>query len=359
MHTQVHTNLTPALQKQIHAFLATQPAGACGEHDPRWLHVLRQAMGHQPIILITRRSHSEHSDITGYLPLVLVRSRLFGRFLVSLPYLNRAGIVASNDDAASALLQYAAREATAHEVQYMELRHHAVRRQHEVLTHENHDKQRMLLDLPGQGDQLWAQYNAKVRNQIRKGDKCNLTIHFGSILDSNLLDAFYHVFAVNMRDLGTPVYSKLLFRAICHHFADDAELAVVYAGEQPVAGALLWHDQACATRLTQVPSASCLRAFNHTNANMWMYHQLLQRAVARGSTQFDFGRSSPESGTYRFKKQWGARAVPTPWQYHLRYGSLGDMRPDHPRYRRRIETWQKLPVWVTKMIGPAIVRGIP
>jgi hypothetical protein len=90
-----------------------------------------------------------------------------------------------------------------------------------------------------------------------------------------------------------------------------------------------------------------------------MYHQLLCRAVEKGSKEFDFGRSSEGSGTYRFKKQWGATPHSTVWQYHLRDGDAEEMRPDSPKYRRRIELWQKLPVWVTRMVGPAIVRGIP
>lgn len=90
-----------------------------------------------------------------------------------------------------------------------------------------------------------------------------------------------------------------------------------------------------------------------------MYHQMLCRAITRGSRTFDFGRSSPDSGTFRFKKQWGALPHPTTWQYHLRRGQVDVVRPEHPRMQRRIATWQKLPVWVTRMVGPTIVRGIP
>ena len=90
-----------------------------------------------------------------------------------------------------------------------------------------------------------------------------------------------------------------------------------------------------------------------------MYHHLLCRAIERGAGRFDFGRSSEDSGTYRFKKQWGALPIPTVWQYHVRRGDINAVRPDSPKYKRRIETWQKLPVWVTRLVGPSIVRGIP
>jgi hypothetical protein len=108
-----------------------------------------------------------------------------------------------------------------------------------------------------------------------------------------------------------------------------------------------------------VPSASALKRYNNTNANMWMYHHLLLRAIGRGSRDFDFGRSSEGSGTYRFKKQWGAQPEPTVWQYHLRRGDIGAARPDNPRYQWKIALWRRLPVWLTRLVGPGIVRGIP
>jgi hypothetical protein len=90
-----------------------------------------------------------------------------------------------------------------------------------------------------------------------------------------------------------------------------------------------------------------------------MYSRLLDRAILKGSRLFDFGRSSLDSGTYKFKEQWGARAYPAVWQYYVRKGNPADMRPDSAGKQKLIKTWQKLPVWLTKLIGPSIVRGIP
>ncbi len=90
-----------------------------------------------------------------------------------------------------------------------------------------------------------------------------------------------------------------------------------------------------------------------------MYWHLLERAIERGQQVFDFGRSSADSNTYRFKSQWGAQPHPAVWQYYVRQGSAGDMRPDNPKLQRRIRIWQRLPVWVTRLAGPPIIRGIP
>ena len=345
------------LLAEISAFMADigSEAGVCAEHDPRWLSVLSGGLGHRVFALIARKGEEPASPICGYLPVALVAGRLFGRFLVSLPYVNQAGVVAADPTVRAALIERAVELARVHDVKYLELRH-AQSIEHASLDRSRDEKVRMVLALPADPDALWDQISAKVRNQVRKGDKMGLSIRFGGC---DLLNDFYSVFAVNMRDLGTPVYPRKLFAHAVNSLDGDAQIAVVDCQDQPVAGALLVHNSRLGCPSTHVPSASCLRRFNHTNANMWMYHKLLERAIARGSKEFDFGRSSTDSGTYRFKKQWGAKPQPTVWQYHLRHGDIDAVRPDSGKYRRRIETWQKLPVWLTRLIGPPIVRGIP
>ncbi|MCC6581763.1 MAG: FemAB family PEP-CTERM system-associated protein [Phycisphaeraceae bacterium] len=338
----------------VRAYLLRHPQ-ACPELDPRWLTVLREALNHRIFMLIAWRDGGE-GTMTGYLPLALVSSPLFGRFLVSLPYLNRAGVLADSPDIAAELIAEAAALAGRLDVRYLELRHEEPTH-HETLSRQRDEKVRMVLELPGNGEALWQAIDSKVRNQIRKAEKSNLTVKWGGL---DLLDGFYDVFATNMRDLGTPVYSRKLFEAILRHFPQEAELAVMEHENQAIAGALLVHDTLRSTGgCTQVPSASALKQFNHLNANMGMYHHLLLRTIERGGCWFDFGRSSVDSGTYRFKKQWGARPLATVWQYHVRRGDIDAVRPDNPRYQRRIRAWRKLPVWVTKWVGPVIVRGIP
>src|SRR5207248_1050381 len=154
----------------------------------------------------------------------------------------------------------------------------------------------------------------KVRNQVRKGQKNGLSAQWGG---EELLPEFYDVFSHNMRDLGTPVYGRELFRSVLRQFAGRAELCVVRAGRAAAAGLLL-HGHGVA----EVPSASSLKEFKQTNANMLLYWNLLQRAVERGQGVFDFGRSTPEGGTFHFKKQWGALPEPSEWQYYCRSGNV-------------------------------------
>jgi FemAB-related protein (PEP-CTERM system-associated) len=324
-----------------------QPRETSPSRHPGWMSVLAQGLKHQAYCIEALRG----DRLVGFLPLCYVRSLLFGRFLVSLPYLNTGGVQADDDEIARAIIDRAVELADRLKVRHLELRHERPI-DHPALNHTLTTKVHMRLALPSASEQLWADFDPKVRNQIRKGEKAGTAVHWGG---GELLDEFYAVFARNMRDLGTPVFGRRLFDGILSQFDGGAELCVVRSEQRPVAAALLLHGPGT----TEVPSASSLRSHNATNANMLMYWHLLQRAIARGQHVFDFGRSSIDSNTFRFKKQWGALPEPATWQYYVREGNVSDMRRESGKFDRLVRLWRRLPVPVTRLIGPAIVRGIP
>ncbi len=348
LHVIVHPRAAlaarmPALADFVRWSAAVVPLGK----HPAWLGVLNAGLGHEVFALEAAADGRTH----GFLPLAHVSGPLFGRFLVSLPYLNSNGVVAASADVQSLLVSRAAALADELNVRYLELRQEA-RIDHADLTVEATSKVHMRLVLPESVDAIWKSFDPKVRNQVRKGEKFGFDVAWGG---AELLDPFYAVLTENMRDLGTPVYGLALFREVLAAFPGAAELCVLSAGGKPAAAALLLHGWGT----TEVPTASALKELNSTCVNMLMYWQLLKRAAERGQTEFDFGRSTADGPTFRFKKQWGAVPHPAVWQYAVKDGAASEMRPDNPRYQRAIRLWQRLPVGVTKLLGPAIVRGIP
>jgi FemAB-related protein (PEP-CTERM system-associated) len=325
-----------------------------------WWEAIARGLGHETIVCLVV---DEQKRSKACLPLMLVQSRLFGRFLVSLPYLNSGGVLLrdqdkgyTDHDLVSALIDRAVELADELDVKYLELRHES-RFEHPAFNYERTDKVHMRLKLPQSCDQLMASFKSKLRSQVKKASENPFEVRFGT---QELLGDFYEVFAHNMRDLGTPVYSRNLFGQILRSFdqtgdGSKAELCVVKLNHRPISAGLLVHH----ANRTEVPSASALRKYNPTNVNMWMYWQLLTRAVEKGSEEFDFGRSTMGAGTYKFKEQWGAKPSPALWQYYVRKGDPAKMRPDSQGKQGLVKVWQKLPVRLTKIIGPRIVRGIP
>jgi FemAB-related protein (PEP-CTERM system-associated) len=331
---------------RLEAYVAKEGPAPLSRH-PAWGLILQRGLRHVPYCL----EAVADGRTRGLLALAYVRSLLFGRFLVSLPYLNYGGVQADDPSVARPLIDRAVALADELKVRYLELRHEAAV-DHPRLLHKASAKVNVHLALPESLEELWDRLSCKVRNQVRKAEKQALTVAWGG---PELLREFYQVFSHNMRDLGTPVYSRRLFAATVEQFPQRAEFCCVRQGTQPLAAALLLHGWG----VTEVPSASSLRAYNGTCANMLLYWHLLQRAIQRGQQIFDFGRCSPDGNTFRFKRQWGAQPSYTAWQFYLRHGTIGELNPYNPRFQRHVRRWQRLPVWLTRILGPGIVRGIP
>jgi serine/alanine adding enzyme len=280
-----------------------------------------------------------------------LQSPLFGRFLVSLPFFNYGGILCNERETAALLLRESNGLRGELRARYAELRHLEAGREKELATKSH--KVTMILDLKGNGEEQWRALDSKVRNQVRKAEKCGLTTRLGQ---AELLDGFYEVFSRNMRDLGTPVYGKNFFRNILETFPHSTRILSVVKGQTPVASGLLtWFRNSL-----EVPWASSISDYREMCPNNLLYWEAIRFAITTGATTFDFGRSTPGEGTFRFKKQWGARPVPLYWQYQLERGTpLPELAPSNPKYRLAIRLWQQLPVAITRMLGPGIVRNIP
>ncbi|MGH9387882.1 MAG: FemAB family XrtA/PEP-CTERM system-associated protein [Vicinamibacterales bacterium] len=324
------------------AYAASHPQ-ASGYHVWSWRHVFVESFGHECVYLIARRA----GRTVGILPLVHINSLLFGRTVTSLPFVNYGGVVADSLDEARALVNQAAELARTRRCRYVEFRH-TVRRFGDLPCKQHKVVMRM-----GLSADLWERLDRKVRNQIRKAEKSQLTVSRGK---SELLPEFYDVFARNMRDLGTPVYARTFFTEVLKAFPDRTHVLVVRLGDRPVASGLTYRSG----DMVEIPWASSVREYNSLCPNHLLYWQALQSAVAEGCTTFDFGRSTPNEGTYKFKEQWGALPMPLHWEYCLlRSEQLPDQSPKNPKFRLAIQIWKRLPLWLTKIIGPFVVRSIP
>jgi serine/alanine adding enzyme len=319
---------------------------ASGYHLSGWRRVFEQAFGHETIYLAAR----EHRRIVGVLPLVVFRSRVFGRFAVSLPFVNYGGVCAEDDEVAQALVAKASAVADERKLSHVELRHTGrLLPQLPARTH----KVTMRLALGDDPVRMWDALDRKVRNQVRKAEKSRLTWRRGG---AELLDRFYDVFAVNMRDLGTPVYSRRFFAEVLSNFPESATVCLVDHGTRTVAGAIaLSHRD-----VLEVPWASSLREYRSQCPNNLLYWKIIEHGIDTRHSSLDFGRSTPNEGTYHFKEQWGARPEPLHWEYVLlRDRELPNLSPSNPKYRAAINLWTRLPVAVTRIVGPHIVRSIP
>jgi FemAB-related protein (PEP-CTERM system-associated) len=312
--------------------------------------IVAAAFGHASLHLAARRRGD--AALAGVLPLVLVRSAIFGRYLVSLPFFNYGGILAGDDAARAALLAAAAERCRLLAARHIELRH--VRPHAHLGLPARESKVAMILPLSSSAAELFGRLEGRVRNQIRQSQAAGLSVEEGH---ADKLDDFYRVFARNMRDLGTPCYPRRFFAAFLRGFEDRARIYVVrHPNGRPAAAAitLSWRGR------TEVPWASSIRDYNPLRPNNLMYWTMIERAIERGERELDFGRSTEGGGTYRFKAGFGATPRRFYWHYYLpRGGEMPGLHPENPKFQAAIRVWRRMPVALTRLLGPPIVRGLP
>ena len=342
-----------------------------------WRNVFHRTYGHATHYLMAvggevgaqRQSLEVSADaasrVLGVLPLVHFKNAIFGNRLVSLPFVDGGGILASDREAEEILLSEAialGRELGADTIELRQERPlasikdgiangaHGSRTLFRVTRRT--DKVRMLLNLPESSGMLLGSFKSKLRSQINKPLKERFASSIGGL---ELLQDFYQVFLVNMRDLGSPVHSMELMRNVLAEFPERSRIIVIYGSKEPVAAAVV----AGSGTTLRNPWASSLRKYAPFGPNMLLYLRMLEHACDSGYRVFDFGRSTPGEGTYRFKEQWGAEPEPLHWHNVLLDGrpdEVGDSSTEHFRMASRY--WRKLPLIVTRVIGPRIRKHI-
>ena len=310
-----------------------------------WRRVMEEALGHDTLYLAAR---SGDGSLAGILPLVRVKSPLFGHFIVSMPFLNYGGPLGT-DDAVRMLAAEAVEIADESRADLLELRS---RCELPVELPASHRKVTVTLDLhSGDSEATWTGFKGKLRSQVRRPMKEDVEVRFGP----DQLDPFYRVFAENMRDLGTPVLGRRVFQEMRDEFGDSVRFGCAWLSDEPIAAGcgFVWNGE------FEMTWASSLRAHNRIAPNMLLYWRFIEKAAEEGLQTFNFGRCTPDGGTHRFKLQWGGHDETLWWYRRPSDEDASTPNPDGGALSLGPKVWRKLPLPVANVVGPRIVRLIP
>jgi FemAB-related protein (PEP-CTERM system-associated) len=325
-------------------FVLRQPTGTFF-HLTGWKRVVEKVFGHQARYLLVLQDER----VVAVLPLFLVSSRLFGRFLVSNPFAVYGGICAESEEARRLLIQRAERMAADLKVDYVEFRN----RQTDRSGWPQSDLYVTFVEsLPEEPEGCLQNLPRKARAAARQ------SIEGGLEADISLdqLDRHYELNAVQMRRLGSPGLPLAWFRALAEEFGDRSTILTVTLEGTPIASVFVF-----LFRDTVLPYYSgSLAQYNRYHPNNFMYLRLMEYGVRQGYHFFDFGRSRKDTGPYRFKKHQGFTPQPLYYQYYLhRVEEIPNVNPSNPKFDLPKSIWRKLPLRTTKWLGPKLVRGIP
>jgi FemAB-related protein (PEP-CTERM system-associated) len=324
--------------------LVTREAASSFCHLAGWRDILSDVLGAE---CLYRVATDGDGNWEGVLPLVRVKSRLFGHYLVSLPFLNYGGPLGS-PAARRQLVEDAVAEGRRSRVDLLELR---TREGGDIELPVASRKITVLRPLPSSSEELFKSFPSKLRSQIRRPMKEGLTARFG--LDQR--EPFYEVFAQTMRDLGTPVLPRALFERIATTFPDLVTFGVVYRGAEPLAAGcgFVWRGE------FEMTWAGAVRASRPVSANMLLYWSFMEQMIVRGVRVFDFGRCTPGGGTHQFKRQWGGVDVPLPWCQYTSGRVNATPSPDDAAFSWGPRLWRHLPLLIANFLGPRLVRFLP
>jgi FemAB-related protein (PEP-CTERM system-associated) len=324
-------------------FVRSSPDGTVF-HLTAWKHVVEDVFRHRPHYLIAE----DAGEIRAALPLFEVRGLLSGRALISVPCGVYGGLCGADPEARAALLDEARRLGSRTRARFVELR--SLHSPAEDLPTKSLYKV-FAKPLEADPEANLEAIPRKQRRMVRQGLKNDLATRRGW----DALGEFYEIYLQNRRRLGSPPYSLRLFESIRDRFGDGAQLLTVWHGGRPISGVIsLFHGD----RVMPYYGAARPEAFRLA-VNDFMYWELMRQSCLDGYRVFDFGRSREGSGGYDFKRHWGFEPAPLAYQYLLSEGgAIPNVNPSNPKLRLFIETWKRLPVAVTRRLGPPLTRWL-
>jgi FemAB-related protein (PEP-CTERM system-associated) len=313
-------------------------------HRFGWRNVLSQAFGHRAHYLIAERE----GRVVGVLPLGEIKSLLFGHSLISTPFCVVGGAVADDDAARDALVEAACKRARELDVSYLELRHDARLRPDWPCKDSQYVTFRKAIS--ASDDENLKAIPRKQRAVVRQGIDAGLVGRIDETLDS-----LWSMYSESVRNLGTPVFSRRYFELLQKEFGADCEIMAVDSQGKTVSAVMSFYfrDEV----LPYYGGGSV--AARGAKANDFMYWSVMKRAAARGIRLFDYGRSKVGTGPYSFKKNWGFEPQPLHYEYYLvKAKEMPNVSPTNPKYSLMINVWRRMPLGLSRLLGPLIARNL-
>lgn len=309
-----------------------------------WRRVVRDAYGIRAHFLAAR----EDARVVGTLGLFEIAHPIFGHYMTTAVFGNDGGFFHDHEAARDALIAEAQRVAREARVAYVALRSRTST--FEAFADDPHYRT-AVIDLGGGPEAVWKRLPAKTRNQVRRGQKEGFTVARGP----EEIDAFHDVFHRHMRALGSPGHGLPFYHAIQRHLGDQAEFVVVRDGSSVVGGALMFRYNGMATNYHAVS----LRQYNRRCPNYLLYWDMIEQSCALQCAAFDMGRSRADSTNMKFKQNWNPQVLPLHYNYWLcRARHLPDLNPGNPAFRVQIAMWRRMPLFVTRRLGPHLISGL-
>jgi FemAB-related protein (PEP-CTERM system-associated) len=316
-------------------------------HLSAWKNVIEEVYGYTPMYLEVQRD----GVIVGVLPLFLVTGLIVRKALISTPFAVYGGALADDAEAYAALGNAARELGQELEVQYVELRNRSFE---QTLGFSPINRYvAFTQNIDAGEEELLEAIPRKTRRMVRKSLSENFSVH----IETENYRAFEEIYSRNLRRLGTPAFPRKHFEALMRHFQGSIDIREVRLGDRLASAVLTLYYRNWVLPYYGASDP----ALNAHAPNNFMYFDLMRWGGRNGFRFFDFGRSKRfVAGSYDFKSHWGMVERELPYEMLLvKRKQLPNFSPANPAFKWPMRAWRRVPLSLTRAVGPMLVRLFP
>lgn len=310
-----------------------------------WKKVVENNYGHEPIYI----SAKEDNNIRGILPLFLMRSKVFGNKLVSVPFGPYGGICADDENIKHKLLVEAINIVHEKGLDFLELRDLKDYQNDKLITNKSYVTN--YIDLEKEPQNVWEKIKRDRQRNINKAVKNGLKLNWSATIED-----FYMIHSNTMRDMGTPYHDINFFRKILNEFPNHTKVLTVSFNGQLIGCQLLFIFK----NVIIAAWGSSPDKYKNYYPDQFTVWEVIKYGCTNGYDHFDFGRCLCDTGAYGYKERWGGYSKQLYYQYYLNKSKMmPDTSQTNSKRKRFADIWRKMPIFMTDKLGPRIRKNIP
>jgi len=346
--------INPLSDVRWDSFVQNHPHGTIYHHSS-WMTVIDRTYDHvRPLCFAIE---DEQRNIRAAIPCFIVKSKLTGTRIVSLPFSSYCDPLVGDKKDFVILLDGIIQEAENISASYYELR--AFRNQDLIkddrLKPHNYHKIHVLDIKEGFEKVKRAFHKGSIVPTVRKASKSGVTVRQGC--SEQDLKQFYFIHATTRRRQGFPIQPYKFFRNMWEILYPQGYFILLLGqlNKRSIAGVILFKfkDTVSFEHGASIPKYLAVRP-NHLL--LWT---AIEMACAEGYHYFDFGKTPPENkGLLDFKSRWGANMYDLPYFYYPQIKGTMSLEQNDLKYKIIRSIASHMPLPLAKAVGKIAYRHL-
>jgi CelD/BcsL family acetyltransferase involved in cellulose biosynthesis len=322
-------------------------------YQPEWVNLLTRLYGYTVFPIITKNANSQ---LTGFLPVCVVKQPFVGKHLVALPFSDYCPLWAVDEASAHSLVDQAIELARRVRANYLELRcgPDPILAQRNDLVAVDDIYVRWLLPLAADPDAVWRGLRKPVQHQIKKSRQKGVKVVIAQQREDMLHYHRLHL-QTRCRKHGMPSQPARFFLELWDRFAEQGKMQLLLAEyENTIIGGMILLASGTTVRYAYGASDSNYLHLAPNNLLMWT---AITWGCEHGYKELDMGRTARDNeGLMEFKRRWGAVQEPLPYYYYPGKSGMAATSETSWRYRVLTACWKRLPLPIAEIAGNRLYR---